>query len=444
MISIFFQYHLGIFIVGILLLKCDAFLIVRERNGCFLSTLSLSTSQGFGNPSSSSSKNAKSKTNSKKKKSNNSNGDNNVRPPQPPPTPYIPDVSETTIQLLGWLDAEEVEGLEGIEVGFSSSPRKSTAQNDGTSSPPPLLRGVFAKRDFQAGEYVCAVPFVTTILINEEFQPNADESDHHDDDDNNDKNKLLLASKPDNGLLLQKRSFEDQQQRNRYTPYFNSIPLDSQDDNFDATPDFWTTEEIQQLEYQELIQTILGRKNDIERLVVQQQQQQQQSSSSSYIPSLQHCCWMAQTRAFTTFKRAMDLDGTEGLLSRVVLIPLLDYLNHRSQNNNAELHVVETKEYDESFYALIATEPIRKGSQITIRYGTGSESSIDIYTKYGFLPEDGNQTNDDEILPEKLNGVQWSTTLEDDKAMLEQSVGNMAEVLKLRIFMKEKLQKLNP
>mmetsp|Transcript_28348 Transcript_28348/g.68960 ORF Transcript_28348/g.68960 Transcript_28348/m.68960 type:complete len:167 (-) Transcript_28348:162-662(-) len=53
---------------------------------------------------------------------------------------------------------------------------------------------------------------------------------------------------------------------------------------------------------------------------------------------------------------------------------------------NAELQVVETKEYNESFYALVATQPIQKNEQICITYGTGEESSVDTFIKYGFLP----------------------------------------------------------
>jgi hypothetical protein len=68
----------------------------------------------------------------------------------------------------------------------------------------------------------------------------------------------------------------------------------------------------------------------------------------------------------------------------------VDFLNHggtgASSTTNAALEVVETKSYDESFYALVATEPIRKGQEIRICYGTGKETSLEIFVKYGFLP----------------------------------------------------------
>jgi hypothetical protein len=124
---------------------------------------------------------------------------------------------------------------------------------------------------------------------------------------------------------------------------------------------------------------------------------------------LRHALWVVRSRAFTTLKEAIDLDGTEGLLQRTVMVPFLDFLNHQ-RVPNAALEVVEAKAYEESFYALVATRSIRKGEEVTICYGTGDEASWDLYTQYGFWP-DGHEDNDCQQLPDV---AEWTTTLEQD------------------------------
>jgi hypothetical protein len=49
---------------------------------------------------------------------------------------------------------------------------------------------------------------------------------------------------------------------------------------------------------------------------------------------------------------------------------------------------LKPKEYDESFYALVATQHISKGAELVIWYGAGNEAtSLDLYSKYGLIPQ---------------------------------------------------------
>lgn len=107
------------------------------------------------------------------------------------------------------------------------------------------------------------------------------------------------------------------------------------------------------------------------------------------------------------------------------------------------MQVVETKEYDESFYALVATKPIRKGTEIKICYGTGEETSLEIFSKYGFWPEVEDPKKEKKKLQKLLENVEWSTTLEEDKAMLleteEGAKEPMNTILSIRIYAKSLL-----
>ena len=62
---------------------------------------------------------------------------------------YTPDSSDTISKLLDVLEEEECEGLEALELGVDENG----------------LRGVFAKLSFQPGEYICALPFPSSLLL---------------------------------------------------------------------------------------------------------------------------------------------------------------------------------------------------------------------------------------------------------------------------------------
>lgn len=350
---------------------------------------------------------------------------------------------EATRALLEWLDEEEVEGLEGVEIGFSKS--DSFDSNDGT----PGLRGVFAKQNFQAGEYLMAVPFVTTLLVDEDYEPSTTDPD----------TVVLRSDEPDLGFRFWEKFFclddEDDGNGEKYDAFLDCLPMTPDDPNFDGTPDFWSEEDIHRLEIPSVVDNLLARKKTIARLaerllediVVDEEGNNNDDEdgddmdlASNALSTIQQCCWLVQSRAFTTYKKAMSIDGAIGLLSRVVLIPFIDMINHASPKlANAEMQVVETKEYDESFYALIATQPIRKGTEIKICYGTGKETSLEIFSKYGFWPEVENREREKVALQRLLEGMEWNTTLEEDQAMLKTEDGSrepMRTILSIRIYAK--------
>jgi len=339
--------------------------------------------------------------------------------------------------LMEWLDEEEVEGLEGVEIGIS----KGIGEGEASAG----LRGVFAKRDFSPGEYMVAVPFVSTLLLDEDFVPSTNDSD----------TPALRADEPKVGFeFWEKFSRSGSDNNIKYKAFLDCLPKSQNDSNFDGTPDFWAEDDIRQLEIPNIVDKMLHRKTTIAGLSNRSLEDEVKSDhggdaadsddntniASLVQATIQQCCWIVQSRAFTTYKKAMSIDGTVGLLSRVVLIPFIDMINHASRNRaNAEMQVLETKEYDESFYALVATQPIRKGTEIKICYGTGKETALEIFCKYGFLPVVEDREKEKVALQKLLGGVQWSTTLEEDKAMLATEEGRMEPlrtILSIRVYAK--------
>jgi len=354
--------------------------------------------------------------------------------------------------LLDWLEEEEVEGLDGVEIGFSRL--GGGAENDSSNG---FLRGVFARRDFGVGEYVVAVPFVTTILVDEKFDVTAKPGD-----------KNIRANEPEVGFALWQKFVSSSSSNNNnnnndnndndnsnsnnnegnYKAFLDCIPLSADDPNFDGTPDFWSEDEIRQLEIPKVIDNMLSRKEAIANLswnaaVAAAPDNDNNDNESGMLSAIQQCCHVIQSRAFTTWKKAIDLLGNEGLLSRVVLVPFIDMINHDSESfANVAMNVVETKEYDESFYALVATRPIRRGQELKLCYGTGTETALELFCKYGFLPAVADRAREAEALERLVEGVEWSTTLEEDQALLATQAGRqepLRTILSIRIYAKSLL-----
>lgn len=319
--------------------------------------------------------------------------------PPPMESSYTADESPSIKGLLKFLEEEEVEGIEILEIGYSRNG----------------LRGVFAKESIEEGEYICAIPFVSTILVDETFV----ESSDHDAD-------LLSANRIENAVKFHNIM---ETESAKWKPYFDCLPTQD-DDNWTETPDFWNVREIKSLEIPSLVENMLQRKQEIQKTSLETGVDTQQ---------LQLAAWLVQSRAFTTLKKAALIDPDdpdkltrEGLLQRTVLIPFIDFLNHASKSPNAEMQVVESKAYDESFYALVANQKIPKGKEVRIQYGTGKETSWDLFGKYGFLPE-ANQSNDLDY----LRSSEWSLENHQDSENLSQQ-----KAILLRKYLKSLLAKM--
>ena len=146
-----------------------------------------------------------------------------------------------------------------------------------------------------------------------------------------------------------------------------------QESSFDATPDFWPTAVLEQCPVPRLRQQSLERQRRIRAAA---------SKSMRTLQDLQWALWIMRSRGFTSLKQ---IDGK--LRERTILLPLIDMINHDGDNPNTSIEVIETDKYDESFVALQATRPICKTEQITLRYGTGFETSLELLDRYGFYTE---------------------------------------------------------
>ena len=283
---------------------------------------------------------------------------------------HSPDTSDATQTLLEHLQMQECEGLDTTQVAYDEAG----------------VRGIFAKQDFEPGDYICAIPFPATLLI----------EDSIDGDDSQAGLKFL----------------DTFCQEDNYKYYMNCLPKIN-DAQFDATPDFWEESVIQELQIPRLIETSLQCKRE-----------------TAHLLDLQWATWIICSRGFSTFK--VNQDGS--LKRRIVLIPYLDMLNH-AVSPNASIEVVECPgSCQDSFYALQALKSISAGEQITIGYGI-RETSLDLLSKYGFWLPDNPA---DDYIDWNMVDPQWTTTTEQDKATLETITdGALRQVLLLRIHLKQ-------
>lgn len=353
------------------------------------------------------------------------NNDDRADTPSAPtatnPSSYIPDDSLATQKFLDFLEAEECEGLDRLDIGFSSQ------QHLQGMSP---LRGIFAKESFQVGDFLCAIPFVSTCVVGEERILMKEVGTTKDDDI-----PRPQMTDADNGL-----SFLQLSEDPKWQPYVSCLP--TRNAHFDATPDFWKEEELEQLEIPFVIQSARERREKIELLA---------GRMGVDVDKLQFATWLITSRAFTTIKPIINSDSSsEGeslqdhatsLRMRTVLIPFLDMINHVSHQPNAEVEVVDTKRDDESFYALRAIRPIQAGEQVWITYGTGKETSVDLLARYGFVAVDDVNLNDVTDISGSSNNLSWITTLEEDESALVSAEGVMKKILQTRVHLK-RLQKL--
>ena len=305
------------------------------------------------------------------------------------------------------MEQEECEGIGadgGTEIGFCSKTNR---------------RGLFAADDFQTGDFLVGIPFPCCLTLAED--------------------DIMMGEPTDAELGLRLLNlFNDKSRSVSFQSYFDTFP--TRKERFDATPDFWSTKEIEELEFPPIIQKAKKRKTSIEQLA---------QAEVVDIADLQFATWLVKSRGFTLLKPSLtepvgnddNVETRTTLISKTVLMPYLDMINHNvPESANAELQVLETKAEDESFYALQATRSIRKGSEIMITYGTGQESTVDLLLNYGFVAE--KNSNDSKFISEEnLADFPWSSTLEDEKKALAETGDEIKrKILDFRIRMKKSVK----
>ena len=313
---------------------------------------------------------------------------------------YIPDHSTGIQNFIDFLLSQECEGVEmdgGLEIGVSSKTGR---------------RGLYAKESFDKDDFLCAIPFTSTLVMEQE--------------------ETVSLSDAQRGMNFIRRVMDDPETVAKWGPYLETLPRKTS--NFDPTPDFFTIDEILQLEFPRIVNEVLTRKEQLEAF---------SSTESVDLDELQFATWLVKSRAFSVLK----VNREEGKVStKSVLIPFFDMINHSSDQSNVKLEVVETKEEDESFYALCATRPIPAGNEVTLSYGSGEASAVELLLNYGFV----SPKNPNDVAMLEYGGEdcltateQWSTTLQEDEIMMKKATGNLKTVLAFRKRLKEALREIS-
>jgi hypothetical protein len=321
------------------------------------------------------------------------------------PVSHMRDESPSTQNLVDFLHRWKSEGLgedAGTEIGFNENG----------------FRGVYATKPFNKGDIICKIPSDCALAL-------ADPSVATEE-------TLSIANSAANFLQWYVMNPEA---RKQWSCYLDTLP--TTEANFDPTPDFWTDEEINQLEFPMIIKQAMERKEQIAELALR---------TNIPFDELQFATWLVASRSFS-IKITVDDAGLvrKGAVSTReqglrVLLPYLDMINH-SDDFNSELHLIDP-EKDDAWFAIRAKRPIKKNKEITISYGAaGTETSLGLLMNYGFIQAENKfdslllkKGGDDCI--ESLDG--WNTTLEEDEKQLADGgvSGNMVSVLRFRTKLK--------
>ena len=234
-----------------------------------------------------------------------------------------------------------------------------------------------------------------------------------------------------------------------YDTYLSNLPKPPKSYN-DAglTPDFWPDQLINELEVPPFINEVMTRKH-IVNIVAEK--------NSVDENELRWATWMIRSRRFTTLDMVDDsfTNDNESFFNKIIpkkveqikgfLLPLIDMANHAHEPNAAmkiEVNKWTRKFDDTSSFALLALKPISKNEEITISYGDGDWTCLQMMDKYGFFLK-GNTV--DESFDWKQLDCTFSTSLEEDnKEVLvlksdEENHGSRLDMLSLRIYLKQML-----
>jgi len=328
------------------------------------------------------------------------------------------DESPATKRLLEFLRSNNAE-VDKVEIGF-----------DQTTG----MRGLFATKKIGKDNLVCRIPSDCVLAL-------SDPSKQGDD-------APTLAHGGANFLGMYG---SDPQARRTWGPYLDTLPPKPTAD--EMTPDFFSDEEIELLEFPRLVERAKRRKQDIQQVA---------NERGLDVDELRYATWLVSSRAFLiTLAEESKLNSEEDVMRDErgqvmtstkerkvlrVMVPFLDMANHRSrEQSNAQLTLIDP-EKDDAWFALKATRPIQPGTPVTLSYGSGIDSSVELLENYGFV----DASNPIDTLMLRKGGEDaisspdgWTTTLEEDKTMLgmlsseNEEDGILKKILTFRIKLKE-------
>ena len=327
------------------------------------------------------------------------------------PIQHSPDTSAEITTLMQFLLSQKSSGFgspdAGTEIGIGNENQ---------------VRGMYATKPFKKGEILCRIPSDCALALSDPALGGDDIP--------------TIAHAGRNFLVFYKL---DPKASQLWSPYLNILPS-SEDLTFDATPDYFSDDEINALEFPLAIEAARRRQQEIQELADSEE-------DDITFDDLQFATWIASSRAFSIQISSHDPNEPQGLVSKPnkqikVLLPIIDMINHNSNSFNAELHLIDP-EKDEAWFAIKATRPIKAGKEITISYGTGVLSSVDLLQNYGFVPAENKiddmmlSKTDNEKIISSPDG--WSTTLEEDEYALQNDATlspHMRKVLQFRCKLK--------
>jgi hypothetical protein len=272
-------------------------------------------------------------------------------------------------------------------------------------------RGIIAKRDIEEGDLLFRLPFEASIVIESQE-----------------------STEPERAYKFLEWQ-DNNQVSDVHRPYLDLLPTRRSD--FDPTPDFWTHEEIQELELPELVDEVLERKENLEDFASSPQNVKKKS-----IEDLQFASWLVKTRAFSIFDvNDMANEDENDADVQCVLVPYVDMINHASGDDpsNTQVQVYEDTLTGKCYYELLAVESIPKGKELLLSYGTGEDETIDLLMNYGFVPA----VNPYDVEALEGDGFEWSSSVDEDETELKTAEDpTRRTILRLRIKLKRAMEGL--
>jgi hypothetical protein len=338
---------------------------------------------------------------------------------------HTPDTSVETQRLVDFLQRQKA-AISNTDIGLD---------------PVTGQQGLYATKNFKEGQIICKIPSDCALALSDPALGGKD-----------------APTTAHGGLSFLNMYWKNTEQRKMWAPYLDTLPAKVTPES--ATPDFFSSDELALLEFPRVLARAKQRQEEIQAVAATVDQNEMS------LEEIQFATWIVSTRAFpiqiavpdnqdeqdsaTANAGDIQLDDRGQVISKAerswirVMAPYIDIVNHNS-NANAKMTLIDP-EKDDAWFALEATRPIPQGREINIGFGSGYDSSVELLLNYGIVPTEENKVDafmlrkggDDCIA--SLDG--WSTTLEEDEAMLEMMAEddddvNLRKILAFRIKMKK-------